>query len=256
MLSPDAAEEFSSWARYRLFADDCAILRKFRGHSTIRTYLSTVLLRLFLDWRNAQWGRWRPSAMARRLGPLAVELERVVLRDGRTYEEALEYTLSVGKAVSRTQCDAVWSQLRRQPVRRMTTVEALEVVAVPDDNREAIDFEDAQARARRVGDGLRQALRQLTDQEQVILRLNYLDAFTAKQIGAALHLEPKPLYRRMEQIQARLGALLQAAGLSKEESLGIFRSAEVDLGEILEEELRKPKDGPSTSENAGGHDDE
>lgn len=252
LLSPDAAEEFSSWARLRLFADDCAILRKFRGQSTIRTYLTTVLLHLFLDWRNSQWGRWRPSAKARRLGPLAVELERLVLRDGREYEEALEYVISVGAAVSRAQCDELWSQLKRQPVRRMTTVDALDVVAVPDDDREAIDFEDSGSKAQRVAHGLRQALRQLVNEDQFILRLTYVNGFTAKQIGEALGLESKPLYRRIEQIEAKLGAQLLAAGLSKEEVLGIFKSADVDLGEILDEELRKPKNGPSTTMNAGG----
>ena len=109
-MTPDAADEFASWARLRLFEDDCAVLRKFRGESTIRTYLTTVLVHLFLDWRNAQWGRWRPTASARRLGPLAIELERLVLRDGRDYEEAVGTLVSTQAAVSPTECDEVWSR--------------------------------------------------------------------------------------------------------------------------------------------------
>lgn len=256
LLTPDAAEEFSSCARMRLIEDNCAVLRKFRGQSTLRTYLTTVLLHLFLDWRNAQWGRWRPSAKARRLGPLAVELERAVLRDGRSYDEAVEMLMATGAAQSRAQCDGLWSQLKRQPVRKMTTVDALSDVVVIDDPRESVDFEDAAEKARRVGSGLRSALRQLSSQEQIILRLDYLNRFTAKQIGAALQVEAKPLYRRIEQIQAKLGASLEAAGLSKDEILGLFRNPGVDLGEILDEELGKLKDGPSTAEKAGGDDDE
>ena len=40
------------------------------------------------DWRNARWGKWRPSAEARRQGALATHLERLMRRDGLTFEEA------------------------------------------------------------------------------------------------------------------------------------------------------------------------
>lgn len=251
-LTPDAADEFSSWARLRLFEDDCAILRKFRGQSTLRTYLTTVLVHLFLDWRNAQWGRWRPTALARRVGPLAIELERLVLRDGRDYEEAVEVLLSTSAAASRVACDQTWAQLKRQPVRRMTTSDALVEVPAPVDSHPAADFESVQQKAWRAAGALRQSLRRLDGHEQVILRLSYVNRFTAKQIAAAMDLEAKPLYRRIEQIEAKLGAFLLAAGVSKDEVRDLLGSPGVDLGEILDEELRKPKDGPSIAENAGG----
>ncbi len=49
-----------------------------------------VVQRLFLDHRNRQWGKWRPSAEAKRRGPLAILLERLVVRDGWTFEQAVE----------------------------------------------------------------------------------------------------------------------------------------------------------------------
>ena len=67
-LAPDAASEFRSWATVRLLDHDQAVLRKFQGRSSLRTFLITVVQRLFLDWRNAEWGKWRPTADARRLG--------------------------------------------------------------------------------------------------------------------------------------------------------------------------------------------
>jgi len=54
-LAPDAADEFCSWARLRLLDHDQAILRKFAGRSQFRTFLITVVQRLYLDWRNAEW---------------------------------------------------------------------------------------------------------------------------------------------------------------------------------------------------------
>lgn len=253
LLSPDVAEEFSSWARLRLLEDDCAVLRKFREQSTIRTYLTTVLLHLFLDWRNAQWGRWRPSAEARRLGPTAVELERLVLRDGRDYEEAVETVIATQAPVSRAQCDEIWARLKRLPVRKMTSTEVLVEVPASGDSHQRVDFEDAPAKTHRIALAFRQALRRLDDQEQIILRLNYVNDFTAKQIAGALGLpEAKPLYRRIEQILAKLGQNLNAAGLTKAETLDLFRDPEANLGDILAEELRKANAGPSTATNAEG----
>lgn len=66
-LSPGDADEFGAHARLRLIDRDYEILRRFEGRSSLRTYLTTVIQRTFLDWRIAQWGKWRPSAIAERL---------------------------------------------------------------------------------------------------------------------------------------------------------------------------------------------
>ena len=70
----------------KLIDDDYQILRGFRERSSLRTYLSTVVERLFLDYRIRQWGKWRPSAQARRAGALAVRLEALLHRDGVPFE--------------------------------------------------------------------------------------------------------------------------------------------------------------------------
>src|SRR5215471_8489012 len=82
------AEEFASIVRLRLIENDYAILRKFRGGSSLRTYLTVVIARQALDYRDACWGRWRPSRAARRLGRAAVALEKLIVRDGLTVDEA------------------------------------------------------------------------------------------------------------------------------------------------------------------------
>ena len=75
------------------------MLRRFEGRSSLTTYITVVVQRLFLDRRNRLWGKWRPSAEARRLGPTAVLLERLVSRDGWSAEQALE-TLRVNHGVT------------------------------------------------------------------------------------------------------------------------------------------------------------
>src|SRR5688500_874704 len=74
------AEDFASSARLALLSDDCAILRKFEGRSSLPTYLTIVVRRLFYDARRAE-GRWYPSAEAQRRGPAAVQLERLIVHE-------------------------------------------------------------------------------------------------------------------------------------------------------------------------------
>src|SRR5688572_6731090 len=65
-------DDFVSGVKLRLVEDDYAVLRKFRGESTLATYLAVVIAMLAREQRVQQLGRWRPSAVARQLGPLAV----------------------------------------------------------------------------------------------------------------------------------------------------------------------------------------
>jgi len=89
-LSATEAEDFASFVHLRMVDDDYAILRKFQNRSTLWTYLAAVIERMSLDFCAEKWGRWRPSAMAERLGPVAVVLERLVNRDSHSVDEALE----------------------------------------------------------------------------------------------------------------------------------------------------------------------
>ena len=54
--------------------DDYSILRKFKGRSSLRTDLITVVTHLYQDWRNGRWGKWRPSEDAKRRGHRDVEV--------------------------------------------------------------------------------------------------------------------------------------------------------------------------------------
>ena len=73
-LTVDDADEFESHVRLKLLEDDAAILRKFAGRSTVYTFLSVVVQRLYLDYRRAAWGTWRPSAQASRSAANAAAL--------------------------------------------------------------------------------------------------------------------------------------------------------------------------------------
>ena len=82
------AEDFRSTVMVRLIEKDYEVVRKFQGLSSFKTYLSAVINRMYLDYQVQRFGKWRPSAEARRLGPVAMRLERLLSRDGLTFDEA------------------------------------------------------------------------------------------------------------------------------------------------------------------------
>ena len=77
------AEDFASYARLALIDSDYAILRKFQGRSSLGTYLTTVIHRLYLDYLNREHGngalpRRRKSWARQRFGWKHLYRETVV----------------------------------------------------------------------------------------------------------------------------------------------------------------------------------
>jgi RNA polymerase sigma factor for flagellar operon FliA len=251
-LSADDGDEFASWARLRLLEDDCAILRKFRGLSTFKTFVVTVIQRLFLDWRIKEWGKWRPTADARRLGPVAIELERLILRDGVDFEQAVETLVSKGTALTRNECERVWRELPRRAGRQRAGEATLESVPAPRSD-DSIELDEQSANADRARRALSAALPALAPQEQLIIRLRFQDGITVARIAQLLGEEQKPLYRRIEQILTKLRASLTTAGVTAEAVRDLLGNPVVELGTIFPaDETGKVEIGPSTSPNAGG----
>lgn len=83
------AEDFSSDVKLKLIENDYRVLRKFGGASRLSTYLHTVIHNLARDVRAKAHGKWRPSAMATKLGTRAQRLEELVYRDGWSSSEAI-----------------------------------------------------------------------------------------------------------------------------------------------------------------------
>ena len=86
-LPEHEAEEFRSWALFKLVENDSRVLARWEGRSSFSTYLNVALSNLLRDYRIQVWGKWRPSAQARRGGSMAVLLERLWIRDGLSLDE-------------------------------------------------------------------------------------------------------------------------------------------------------------------------
>jgi RNA polymerase sigma factor (sigma-70 family) len=210
------AQDFESTARLHLIEDDAAVLRAFRGQSSLRTYLLTVVTRVFLDWRNARWGKWRPSAEARRLGPLAVRLETLTARDGLSFDEACEtLRTNFGDTTSDDELAAIAARFPRRSRRVLVSDEALETQMARDGRADGplVQREAAEA-AVRAARALDQSLRSLPPQDRLILKMRFRDAFTVQQIARALSLDPKRLYRQIGKVLGGLRTALEQAGIT------------------------------------------
>src|SRR6185436_15522598 len=119
-LSAAEADDFRSEVRLHFIDRDYEVLRRFEKRSSLPTYVTVVIQRLFLDYRNRMWGKWRPTTEAKRLGPTAILIERLVARDGWSLEQVVE-TLRVNHGLSLdASLEALCEKLtRRAPKRQM-----------------------------------------------------------------------------------------------------------------------------------------
>jgi hypothetical protein len=117
----DEADDFSSWAKARIIENGYSAIRAFRGESSFTTYLSVVLAMQLREYRVHRWGRWRPSAEARRRGNLAIRLETLVRRDKMRLDEAASTLRSTGEtALGDRELAALLAALpERDPLRPM-----------------------------------------------------------------------------------------------------------------------------------------
>lgn len=218
-LDRDDAEEFGSFARSRLTDGNYAILRKFGGRSSLTTYLSVVLQNLFRDFRNSQWGRWRPSARTKRLGPDAILLEQLVRRDGCSVREAIGILRSRGVQRSDAELMRIAAEFPPRVDQPDVDVEEVDPPAPP--GVEATDQLDRQP----VAAALRNVLASLDDEDRLILRLHYWDDASIADISRMLRVEQKPLYRKLETIQKRMRELLAREGITEERARDVLADA-------------------------------
>jgi|GEM_PF-234011 len=218
-LFGDEADDFVSWAKTRLIEDDYAALRRFRGESALTTYLAAVLVSLYRDYRIAESGRWRPSAEARRQGPDAIALERLVYRDGHTLLEAISVLRSRGETVrTERELAQLFARLPASPRGRPAPVdeETLSDTRALATADEVIRAEEADAERARMVEALWRAIETLPHEDQVVVRMRFMEGLSTADIARALRLEQKPLYRRLERLLTRLRELLEAAGISQD----------------------------------------
>jgi RNA polymerase sigma factor (sigma-70 family) len=212
-LSREDAEDFAQSVQVRCLERGYDIIGRFEGRSSLRTYLTVVISRMLLDWRNSQYGKWRPSKAAVSLGEHAIDLERLMSRDGYTTEEAAEVLRMKRTAPSLPALRRLAEQLPARPRRRMVSDEALRD-AEGRGFEDPIELEDRSRADRRVRAALAAALRQLSPEDRWLIRARYVRDHSVRTAAEALRTDSKALYRRYERVLRKMRGLMAAAGVT------------------------------------------
>ncbi len=210
----DEAEEFAAHVRLKLIEADYAIFRKFEGRSSLPTYLTTVIHRLYLQYRVEMWGKWRPSAEAKRLGDKGVTLERMLTRDGYSFAEAMAALISSGW--TRAELEALYVRLPHRSSRPILVAESAAAanVASADEADDAVMRAGRLQTARAAAAAIDAAMAEMATEDQIILKMRFWSARRVADIASALGIDQKKLYKRIERLLSTLRARLQAAGVA------------------------------------------
>lgn len=207
--------------RVWLLDNDYAVIRKFEGRSELSTYLTTVITHFYSQWRVRKWGKWRPSAEAKRLGETAILLERLLSRDGYTWSEAVGMLTTGNSPYTVSELEAIYLRL---PLRMPRPMEVAGDT-IPDAAEAAGDAYEQLEEAERAR-ALQQALLKVDDliqqmdaEDRVILQMRYWDGRKVPDIARALHLDQKKLYKRLERLFLVLRRELERAGFTRWELL-------------------------------------
>lgn len=223
-FSREEAKDFGQHVHEKLIEGDYARIRQFRGRSSFKTYLTTVVQHLLLDYQNSKWGKWRPSAEAERLGEVAVWLERLLVREERSFGEACQILrLNHRVGMSAAELADLAAKLPPKNLRRFSGDEDLQF----EPSRELRPDERLEAKEKAVTMGrtyakLQRAIAELPPEDRLLIRM-WMELKVAD-IARIRGVEQKPLYRRLEKIFKALRKSLERMGVRRQDIEGRLRS--------------------------------
>ncbi|HVS64079.1 MAG TPA: hypothetical protein VMT85_11325 [Thermoanaerobaculia bacterium] len=224
------AEEFESWVKLRIIESNYAVFARFEGRGSLQSYLAIVVLNLFRDYRISKWGKWRPSAMAKRLGTFAIQLESLISRDGLTVQEAVATVGSASAdAPSGRELEELAAKLPVRVRRRELGEEGLDRTVATGSAEERTRSGELDAAARRVSEALERSVAALETQDRLILRLRFQEGLKIVDVARALGLDAKRLYPRIQGILVGVRADLQEAGVTWPQVAELLEWSGLDL---------------------------
>jgi RNA polymerase sigma factor for flagellar operon FliA len=246
------AEDFESYVKLKLIENDYDVIRRFEGRSSFWAFIAVVVQRLVLDYRIHLWGRWHASAEAKRIGETAIAVESMILRDGRSLDEALPPLQRRWPQLSRADVERILDRLpRRNPRPFMAALDEIgsSVHTDPSTVEEAAFLSDHLLLSRRMSDAIRNSLREVPIDERSLLRMRFEGGMTIAEISRALGVDQKPLYRRMKRGLFRLRAHLEQCGFGDADAETLLRArCDLDFGFTMENQQPRP----STDQDQGG----
>lgn len=259
-LGPDEAAEFVQEVRVRLLDDDYAIIRKFQGRSLFTTYLRTVIGHLFHQYRVEQWGKWRPSAEAKRIGDKAITLERLITRDGYTLDEAVKVlTTPGGSQYTLAELEAIYLRLPHRGPRPIVVSGEIapDAAAVEPEAEDRVERGDRERSARTAATAIDGLMASMNPEDRLILKMRFWDSLKVPDIARRLKLQQKKVYKRLDRLFGDMRSALEQAGVGKAEAGTLLSRGDQDirfdiLGKSAEIRPFRPSQKPGGKNVRGG----
>ena len=252
-LDESDVEDFASTVKLKFIENDYAVIRKFEGRSHFSTFVTIVVQRMLLDYRIHHWGKWHASAEAKRQGDLAVDLEQLLHRDGRSIDECLPILRARYPEATRERLAQIAARLPERRARRhMVDLSEAEGVAIDESTEENVLAAERQSASQRLSCAMRDALAQLPENDRLLLQLRFESRFTVAQIARSMRIEQKLLYRRMEKLMRDLRAELERAGIDPRDVADLIGREGADLDFALGTPALRPSTNNEGSVAAQG----
>lgn len=240
-LGRSEADDFEGQVKLRMVIDDYAVLRKFQGKSRLTTFLTTVIHNLFRDYRIQQWGKWRSSAAAKRLGDVGVQLESLLYRDHFTFREAAELLRTrFDVALTDMELAEVAAEIRPRTSRRFESDVGLVRLPAPDRGDRRLVDRDHSATQGRVATALANAVSALDREDRLILKLRFEEGLTLRAIAVALDFDQRRIYGRVRRVLRELRGRILAEGIRCEDVLALLDWPACAVEECLSESSSVP----------------
>jgi RNA polymerase sigma factor (sigma-70 family) len=231
-FSREEAEDFGGLVKVKLIENGYAVLREFRGRSSPKTYLTTVISNLHKDYRNHLWRKWRASAEGLRLGPVALRLEELLYKEWRSFDEACQILrTNEGVELSVAELEEIHKRIPHRSPRQLVGEERLQSEPTrelrPDERLQA---KEIQGERRRIYTALQRSLDILSNEDKLLVRMR--TKHSVADIARIWKVEQKPLYRRLAKIYDRLRKELERQGVRRQDVDDILGSLEPDYPEF------------------------
>jgi RNA polymerase sigma factor (sigma-70 family) len=225
-------DDFASHLRLKLIEGDYAVIRKYEQRSSFMAFISVVIQRALLDYRIAQWGKWHASTQARRLGDVGITIEAILVRDGKTIDEALPALLRRWPELTRDRVRGILDTLPARTLRPrdVSLDEAADAIGATAESIGEAAFEaDRLELSRRIGAIVRETMNDLDECSRAIFRLRFQGGMSVADVSRTLKIDQKPLYRRIQHALAALRERLEAAGITSDAAIEVLASRNADL---------------------------
>ncbi|MEO6193666.1 MAG: sigma-70 family RNA polymerase sigma factor [Thermoanaerobaculia bacterium] len=221
-LSPEDLEDLQSQIHLKLLEEDYRVLRRWDSRSSLKTYLVTVVYNMWNDRVRGEKGTVRVSAAAKRLGPAAKELERLIGL-GLKLDEAYQVIKPRFPGLSRGEAEEIAAQINPRRGRQKERIDVAAGLPDPEPRPDRrLELQKKFAEKLKALALMRGILSELPEQDRILLLAAHAEGVKFSRIAGSLGIVQRLLYRRNERLLNKLKTSLEEAGIRWE-----------DLSEVL-----------------------